>query len=243
MELDLCTYVGDSGQIAAMEWWRKFVAWIVVAGSIGLYVAHGLSKARDIYEAPSTAAKVWGFVRNMFDLAPGPALFLLVAVVALIVAIWQPAYTQFVRSLLPSNSAWQWAASKQGGQEVMPKNVFQQGDNSRASNVHVGDINRAPDPELRELKREDAALPDGTHETKIELLVLHAVPALTVQAQAEGLIRAHIIGTRFNVSQSANANAWTESWGPAHGRYDLHVITKERVQIGLVHVFKDVHRP
>ena len=122
-----------------------------------------------------------------------------------------------------------------------PKNVFQIGNNNVVRNVHVGDVNRAPDPELRELRREDAALPDGTHETKIELLVPHAVPALTVQAQAEGMIRAHIIGVRFNVSQSANANAWTESWGPAQGRYDFHVITKERVDIKLAHVFKDVH--
>ena len=41
-----------------MEWWRKTVALAVAGGSFILLMAHWLSKARDVVEAPDTARKI-----------------------------------------------------------------------------------------------------------------------------------------------------------------------------------------
>ena len=126
-----------------MERWRKLIASAVALGSLGLLVAHGLSKAKDVYEAPGTVAQIWGFVRAMFDLTPGATLFLVICLVGLAVALWRPAYTERLRSLLLPATAARILHEEREGNLVanIPKNVFQQiGDNNRADNVHVGDV-------------------------------------------------------------------------------------------------------
>lgn len=120
--------------------WRKVVAGSIGVAATGVLLANQIKSAVNVVEAPTNIAKLWGFVRSMFSFTPEALVFLLVAIVSLVVVLWRPVWTDFIRAMLPNATS---AATPQTGGLGMsdgPKNVFSIGDNNTVSGVHVGDV-------------------------------------------------------------------------------------------------------
>jgi hypothetical protein len=127
------------------------------------------------------------------------------------------------------------------------RNVNVHGPNYGPINTGDVNVNQAPDPQLRFLDERSETRADGTFKKTfvVEIVAPYPVPRFTVQAQAQDIIDVTVFqlpngGSKSAVRKMAGDGHMTESFGPAHGQFQIDVITRTDQAVRIAHAWRDV---